>query len=107
MNVSFACSVLTVLFAASALGVDAVLPSPAFAHSRTGRVARMPTADAAADAVTASPSLLRTAEGESHQPGVVYNADASSAFSKYKKLHAKSIRNPSKFWAEQARERLS
>jgi hypothetical protein len=101
---------MTFLFTAFALEVDAFLPSPAFAHSRNGLVARMPTADAAADAVTASPSMLlplRAAEGESHEPGVVYDADASSAFSKYKKLHAKSIRNPSKFWAEQARERLS
>jgi acetyl-CoA synthetase len=37
----------------------------------------------------------------------VYPADTSSALSKYKKIHAESIRNPSKFWADQALNRLS
>jgi acetyl-CoA synthetase len=37
----------------------------------------------------------------------VYPADTSSAFSKYKKYHAESIRNPSLFWADQALNRLS
>lgn len=100
MKLSLACSVLALLLAASSsplTQVDAFLPSPAFATPK----------GVVSTGVTTSPSSLRAAEGESHPAGVVYNADGSSAFSKYKKLHAESIRNPSKFWAEQARQRLS
>jgi acetyl-CoA synthetase len=49
-------------------------------------------------------SFFMTKEEHVLQP--VYDAKTSSSFDKYKKEHAESIKNPSKFWGELAKEML-
>ena len=47
-----------------------------------------------------------TINGEEHIVEPIYEAKTSSAFDKYKKIHAESIKNPSKYWGKLAKELL-
>jgi acetyl-CoA synthetase len=59
---------------------------------------------------TTSSSLLMTEKKADtttvHHIEPVYNAKTSSAFDKYKVLHAESIKNPAKYWGKLAKEYL-
>jgi acetyl-CoA synthetase len=104
MKLSLACSLLTFLVAASSTQsrVDAfVSSSPVFAAKN----------DLGLRTRAHSSSSLKAAadtEGEGVvQIDPLYDANTKSALDKYKKVHAESIRSPSKFWGQQARDRLS
>lgn len=60
---------------------------------------------------SATPSDTKTRKSYMSEPHhhveAVYDAKCISDFDKYKKEYAESIANPAKFWAKQARERLS
>mmetsp|Transcript_12255 Transcript_12255/g.17621 ORF Transcript_12255/g.17621 Transcript_12255/m.17621 type:complete len:708 (+) Transcript_12255:84-2207(+) len=93
MKLTVAASVLAFLVATSVSStsqVDAFLPSTAFVGKQQ---------------VVASKTELKEAEESNILP--VYDAKTSSAFDKYKKIHAESIKDPQKFWSKQATERLS
>ena len=118
MKLSLACSTLTFLVAASSFSqfqADAFLPSSAFAIKKGVIVTPSALNDADANKVetvsnaNSDSALSKSAPkaSDTHLVGAVYNANTNSVFSKYKKDHAESIRNPAKFWAQQARERLS
>lgn len=93
MNLTLACSILAFVVAASSQQsqVDAFLPSNSVFGSPTG----------------VSSPLRAVDESLVDDLKEVYDPNTASAFDKYKKVHAESIRSPSKFWAKEARDRLT
>lgn len=56
------------------------------------------------------PSAITQLAGSSdseHHLNEVYEAKTTSAFDRYKRKHAESIKKPAKFWAKEAKERLT
>ena len=81
-----------------------VLPAPSapsvVTTSRLGA-----TAESKASEVKDAPTKSNL--DHEHATAPTYDAKTSTSLEKYQSLHAASIRNPSKFWAKQAKELLS
>lgn len=95
MKLSSACAILTALVSTSSLnGVVGFTPSLAFVKASPSKTTNL--------------SVLQASNDKSDDEiPKLYSANTASAFDKYKKIHAASIENPSKFWGKEARDRLT
>uniref|UniRef100_A0A7S1V5C6 Acetyl-coenzyme A synthetase n=1 Tax=Grammatophora oceanica TaxID=210454 RepID=A0A7S1V5C6_9STRA len=96
MKLGYAVNVLTALVALG-LGPDG---TNSFAPAR-------PAFASKSIRLSGPATFLNAADGEPHVVEAEYAAKTNSAFDKYKKTHAESIKNPTKYWSEEARQRLS